>query len=86
MSYNFAVDQYYPWVARAGAIPEFPAGSNPMVPAVTPPPASPQPESVKSRKSDSSARRRDGGSRAPSRSGSERGAGRPTAGRLRVGD
>ncbi|RUS71221.1 hypothetical protein EGW08_021020 [Elysia chlorotica] len=71
VSYNFAVDQYYPWVARAGAIPECPV---PL--AATPPPASPQPGSVKSGKSagsDGSAQKR-GESRAGSRPSSERGA------------
>ncbi|KAK3756742.1 hypothetical protein RRG08_018466 [Elysia crispata] len=73
VSYNFAVDQYYPWVARAGAIPEFPQENNPVMSATTPPPASPQPGSVKSGCSDSSAHKR-GSSRAGSRPRSERGA------------
>lgn len=72
VSYNFAVDQYYPWVARAGAIPEFSTGRDPMTPAYIPVATSPQPGSVKSNASDTSSQRR-AESRAGSRASLERG-------------
>ncbi|GFR70404.1 inversin-like [Elysia marginata] len=75
VSYNFAVDQYYPWMARAGAIPDFPLGSDPVTPAVIPATNSPQPGSVKSGCSERSSQRR-AGSRAASRASLERGSGK----------
>ncbi|GFO32396.1 inversin-like [Plakobranchus ocellatus] len=70
VSYNFAVDQYYPWVARAGAIPEFPPGTEPeMLPVC----ASPKPEPAWSGSNEGAERQKSGGgSRTGSRANSDR--------------